>query len=213
MSGLLGDADEPAVQKPAVPDYANYWKQYRGWIQNINDRTTGQLADVRARLSAAGASPDQLMMQTEHLESQRKSELAKLEGGQTKRFLDEAYAIATGKKANPYATDLPGMEMEEYDTGEVAVAFEGTDAEPARPGGPVMGKRPKALSAASMEEYFNQYFGDGSTAPEVDAGANAKKRAKMAASGGKSQGAGAPSGDSGSVASAVFGSTDDTFWR
>ena len=205
MAGLLGGGDEPQVKKQSMPDYGNYWKQYKGWIQNINDRNKGELANVRARLSAAGASPDQLMMQTEQLESQRKSEIAKLEGGQTKRFLDEAYEIASGKRPNPYAEALPGMDVESGQEHNLSSDDAGNVTD-------VDTRVMKRNDFSNMEEYFTKYF-DGTVTPDpVDAGVEATKRAKMAAGGGVTTGAAAGGGGP-SPASAVFGSSDDTFWR
>lgn len=99
----------PKPIKPDTPDYASYWKEYSGWIQNVNDTSAGQMADVRARLSAAGASPDVIMQQTEFLEAQRKNEISRLEGGPTFGILKEGFDIASGAVKSPYKGGPPGF--------------------------------------------------------------------------------------------------------
>lgn len=95
----------PAVQKPVAPDYKQAWKQYSGELANINRRNEGELAAVRARLSAAGASPELIKMQSEHLESQRKRDVDILQGGASYGLLKEGYEIGRGERANPYEGD------------------------------------------------------------------------------------------------------------
>lgn len=67
------------------------WETYSGWMTNIGRRNEGELASVRARLSAAGAAPDQIKMQTEFLEAQRKKDIAEVQGTSIYRQLSDIY--------------------------------------------------------------------------------------------------------------------------
>jgi hypothetical protein len=102
----LPEEEEAPVQfpKPTAPDYKSLWETYAGWINNINVRTKGEFSNVRARLFAAGAPPDLIKMQTEHLESQRLEEVGKLKETETYKLLQEGYEVGAGGKVNPYSS-------------------------------------------------------------------------------------------------------------
>jgi hypothetical protein len=90
------------------PDFQSLWKQYAGEMDNINRQNEGELAAVRARLSAAGATPDILMMQTEHLESQRKSKVAKLQAAPGfQKMLEEFQKKGKGKSLEEFFAGMP----------------------------------------------------------------------------------------------------------
>lgn len=93
----------------ALPDYKSLWSTYAGWMENINKRNEGEVASVRARLSAQGARPDLIKMQTEHLESQRVGELEELKSTSTYGALQEGFDIAVGKKVSPYSSVPAGF--------------------------------------------------------------------------------------------------------
>lgn len=204
LGGLFGGGQQQQapVQKLANPDLSSYWKQYTGWISNINDKAAGKMADVRARMSAAGASPDSLMQATEHLESQRKSDIAALEGGPTYGFLKEGFDIASGTKANPYVNALPGAKSN--------TVYASADEAPL--GGLVAGQMPSANAfPKDLTSYYTQFFGAGqgptADTPEAKAAANAKM-----AAGGSAKGvvAGGGSASDAAVSSAFV--KKETFW-
>jgi len=208
LGGFMGGGGDEggAMPKLQQPDYANYWKQYTGWLANINKRTEGQLADVRARMSAAGASPDMLMQQTEHLESQRKSDIATLEGGPTYGYLKEGFDIASGKASNPYDKDMPGAVTPPNTTGRGYSPGEWEEIS----GGPDRSAVPPTLS-----EYYGKFFGTAAGATPQTEAEQATARAKMAAGGAviKGGGGGSVGSASGAASSpALGGSTKDTFW-
>lgn len=181
----------PRPEPVPLPDLGALWKSYSGWMSNINRRNEGQLADVRARLSAAGATPELIKMQSEHLESQRSKEIAEIQGGATYRQLQEGYGIAMGG-ANPYAGDPLGSEqfrerveitqkpgiVTKYGTGEDATASwqeEGMiDERKVTPGRAPVG----------FEQYFSEFYGAPDAGENASAaGDAAKQRAKTAAGG------------------------------
>lgn len=102
----IEDVPLPAAPKPGAPDYKSLWQSYSGWIDNVNRINEGAFADVRARLSAAGAAPDLIKMQTEHLESQRVSAVEDLNKSSTFGLLQEGYDIAVGGAENRYEGGL-----------------------------------------------------------------------------------------------------------
>lgn len=187
--------NEPLPKLPP-PDFETYWKQYSGWMQNINRRTEGELSSVRARLSAAGASPDLIKMQTEHLESQRTREIGDITAGQTYRFLQEGFDIASGARVNPYNTAMPGT----------SPAVAGTaDAE-----GNVTGGSPAQFTtAANLSAYYTATYGQLAT-PE-DRVAQGRLNANAAAGGGSSGG----TANTTNPSPALYGfnsSTEAGFW-
>jgi hypothetical protein len=133
-------------------------------MANINRRNEGELASVRARLSAAGATPDLLKMQTEHLESQRSKDIAGLQSGATYATLQEGYQIARGDVASPYAT-APGNKGDDDDFAERQAGFAETKAQ-------------------SFEQYYEALAGAADLGEQETEAEKAQKRAAKAASGG-----------------------------
>lgn len=103
QSGKQGEEGAGDFKLPS-PDYETAWKTYVGELQNINVNSNRSIADVTARLSAAGATPDSIATQKEFLEVQRKNKIGELEAGPTYSSLLEGFEIASGKRTNPYAS-------------------------------------------------------------------------------------------------------------
>lgn len=169
-----------------LPDLGKLWKTYSGWFSNINRRNEGELAAVRARLSAAGADPDLVKMQTEHLESQRKKEIEDIQNTETFKALNEVYRATVHGAANPYAGQPLGWEQWNAPPDNWLQTVRDAQASenpwtPTREEPPPFVPRDKV----SFEEYYTEFYGAPSTGiPEEEARADAAKNiAKRASSG------------------------------
>jgi len=152
----------PKIPKSGAPDYKAIWQQYKGEFDNINKRTEGGIADIRARFAATGASPDLLDAEANRLRETGRLDIAALRQSTTYAALEEGFAIATGRAGNPYSDALAGVEdfgvkqRQRDPTPEEKAQFHSTDSnaqEPRYYDQYRLKEPPKTL-----EEYFQQYY-------------------------------------------------------
>lgn len=180
--------------KYALPDYGALWKQYKGEFDNINKRTEGGIADIRARFAATGASSDILDAEANRLRESGNLEIAALRNSTTYAALEEGFGIATQKVGNPYSGAPAGMEdfatrqRQRDPTAEEKAAFHSTDrnAQPAQYFESYRLNEPPV----TMDDYYNKYY------PAADAAVSEtpEEKARRGASGyGGASGGAAPS--------------------
>lgn len=161
----------PKTPRSTGPDYGTLWKQYKGEMDNINRRTEGGIADIRARFAAVGAAPELLNAETNRLREAGNLDIAALKQSATYAALEEGFGIASGKVGNPYSTQLAGWEQFAWKERERAP----TEAEKAQfvstehsTGVPRYTERYRDKPPpATMEEYFNQFYPAATTSVET----------------------------------------------
>ena len=170
-----------APPPPPAPDYGTLWKQYSSWTSQAAANRDSTISNARSRLTAAGADATVVQAMEADATKEYESKMKEYQSGSTFKLLQEGYDIARGAKANIYtggasgqlyATDGP---MEEFTTTTVDRVV-GRDRTPLKR--TTTGQRGKLNT---MEDFYAGGYESG--AAEVDAKAEARKKAKLQAGG------------------------------
>lgn len=208
MSFFFGDNSSKRV-RPELPDYSALWKQYKGELDNINRRTEGGIADIRARMAAVGATGEITEGEINRIKGEGNLEIAALRNSTTYSLLEEGFAIATQQVGNPYDKPIAGVQDfmlrtdrlpdKTIDTSAGRSVSSVTVPQYSAP------YRRKALPT-NLEQYFGEYYPFTPDKP----GSTADRRAEAAAAG-ASGGVSATSGAASNPLLPVM--TQEEIWR
>ena len=170
-----------APPPPPAPDYGTLWKQYSSWTSQAAANRDSTISNARSRLTAAGADATVVQAMEADATKEYESKMKEYQSGSTFKLLQEGYDIARGAKANIYtggasgqlyATDGP---LEDYTT-TTKKRMGGRDG-----GWKNVTTTRQRGALNTMEEFYAGGYESG--AAEVDAKAEARKKAKLTAGG------------------------------
>lgn len=174
-----------APPPPPAPDYGTLWKQYSSWTSQAAANRDSTVSNARSRLTAAGADASVISAMETDAAKEYESKMKEYQSGSTFKLLQEGYDIARGAKGNIYSGKaagqlyapgteytIPGVkDTKSYGSSKGEGAARARNSTPARQAG----------TLNTMEDFYAGGYESG--AAEVDAKAEARKKAKLTAGG------------------------------
>lgn len=184
-----------APPPPPPPSYGDLWKEYSSWTARSAQTRDKSSASIRSKFAAAGADKSVIDAALADVQKTYDGELKKYQASSTYKLLQEGYDIARGAKKNPYSGKAKGQlyqkgsEFTAVDQSALSDAEKRFAESVGGKGENAMKMRMDALKKGTVKggalNTLEQFYAGGyeSSVAEVDAKAEAQKKAKLASGG------------------------------
>lgn len=180
-----------APPPPPPPAYGDLWKEYSSWTARSAQTRDKSSADIRSKFAAAGADKSVIDAALADVQKTYDSELKKYQTSSIYKLLEEGYDIARGAKKNPYSGKAAGQlyqkgsEYNFVDKGAVSEFQKKLNLSDKNLGNFANLAAAKKGTTKGTLNTLEQFYAGGyeTSKVEVDAKAEASKRAKLASGG------------------------------